>query len=579
MENIEKIRHSLAHILAYAVKELYPNVKFGMGPAIENGFYYDFEFKKPLNQNDIERIEEKIKKLVSNNIEFKKSLISKAKAKNLFKGQPYKLELIKELPGKTVSIYQSGNFIDLCKGPHIKSTKEIKPNSFKLDKTAGAYWKGNERNKMLLRVYGLAFNTEKELNDYISLQMEAEKRDHRVLGKNLDLFTFSDLVGKGLPLYTEKGATIKRILERYVVDEEIKNGYRHVCTPELAKVDLYKVSGHYPYYKESMYPVMKIDEDELILRPMTCPHHYQIYAARPRSYKELPYRIAELAKQFRYEKSGELSGLIRVRCFCLADAHIICQKEKAVEEINNVMDLIESTSKALGLEKGKDFRYRLSLGDKKDKIKYFKDDKAWAYAEDVLRKVLKSRKAPFFEAKNEAAFYGPKIDIQMKNFLGKEDTAFTVQYDFVSPKRFGLYYINEKGKKEEPIVIHRSSIGALERTIAFLIEKYAGAFPVWLAPVQAWVVPIGRDHRKISSSIKEKLAKNDIRTELKDETETVSKKIRESEMQKIPYCVIIGDREIKDNNVSIRSHKTKKTETMKLEEFIENIKKEIEEKK
>jgi threonyl-tRNA synthetase len=594
MKNIETVRHSLSHIMAYAVRELYPKAKFGIGPAIDNGFYYDFALPSDLSAeaqrakegasgeggtfspNDLPKIEKKMKELIKQDIEFTKKVISKTEAKKTLKDQPYKLELIKELPGKTVSIYKSGDFVDLCKGPHVKFSKEINPDGFKLTKTAGAYWRGSEKNKMLTRIYGVAFETKKELEDYIKLQEEAEKRDHRKIGEKLDLFIFSEIVGKGLPLFTEKGSIIRRELEKFVVEEEIKRGYKHVYTPDLAKVELYKKSGHYPYYKDTMYPVMKIDNEELILRPMTCPHHYQLYLARPRSYKELPFRIAELAKQFRYEKSGELSGLIRVRMFCLADAHIICQKEKAVEEINNVLDLIEFVAPTLGMKKGVDFRYRLSLGDRKDKKKYYKDDKAWDFAESVLRKVLKERKSPFFEAENEAAFYGPKIDIQMKNFAGKEDTVFTVQYDFVGPKRFELFYTNEKGKKEEPIVIHRSSIGCIERTMAFLIERFGGAFPVWLSPVQVSIIPISEKHNSYASEIKKELEKNKIRTELKSENETMGKKIREAEIQKIPYLLVVGDKEVEAKSVAVRERGKGNTGIMETAKFIEKIKKEIE---
>ncbi|MEK7658523.1 MAG: threonine--tRNA ligase [Patescibacteria group bacterium] len=599
-ENIEKIRHSLSHIMAEAVLEFWPKTKLGIGPAIENGFYYDFQLTKPLEPDDLKKIEEKMRELILQNQKFKKEEISKIKAKKIFKDQPYKLELIKELPGKTVSIYtipaNTGNsreFVDLCKGPHVKSTNEINPKAFKLTKIAGAYWKGSEKNKMLTRIYGLAFETEKELQDYIKMQEEAEKRDHRVLGKKLDLFVFSDLVGKGLPLFTEKGSAIRRELEGLVVDEEIKRGYKHVYTPELAKVDLYKKSGHYPYYKDTMYPVMKVDEEELILRPMTCPHHYQLYLAKPRSYRELPFKIAELAKQFRYEKSGELTGLIRVRSFCLADSHIICQPEKIEEEINNVLDLIDHMAKIFDLELNTDYRYRLSLGDRKDSKKYYKDDKAWNYAENILRKVLKNRNAPFFEAKNEAAFYGPKIDIQMKNFAGKEETAFTVQYDFVGPKRFSLVYTDKDGKDKEAIVIHRSSIGAIERTMAFLIEKYEGAFPLWLSPVQVAVIPISEKHFDYAKKIEKELKEKKIRIELKSENETLGKKIREAEMQKIPYLLIVGDKEISANAVSVRKRGEGLARSaaperamaegdlgqMPLEKFIDKVKGEIENKK
>jgi len=584
--DIDKIRHSLSHIMACAVKDFFPKVKFGMGPAIENGFYYDFDFSKAkiknpnskITDDDLPKIEMKMRELLKQNLKFVKKNITKLAAKKLFAGQPYKLELTRELRGKNVSIYTSGDFIDLCKGPHVKSANEINPESFKLTRTAGAYWKGDEKNKMLTRIYGSAFNTKKELDDYLKLQEEAEKRDHRILGEKLGLFMFSDLVGKGLPLFTEKGAAIKRELERLVVDEEIKRGYKHVCTPDLAKVELYKKSGHYPYYKDSMYPVMKIDEEELILRPMTCPHHYQLYLAKPRSYRELPFRIAELAKQFRYEKSGELTGLIRVRQFCLADAHIMVQPEKVEEEIDNVLDLIDYMANIFGLKPGVDYRYRLSLGDRKDGKKYFKNDKAWNFAENVLRKVLKNRKSSFYEAKKEAAFYGPKIDIQMKNFAGKEDTAFTVQYDFVAPKRFDLNFINSKGKKEEAIVIHRSSIGCIERIMAFLIEKYAGVFPVWLSPIQVALVPISQKHEEYAKKIAERLKTEGVRYETMYENETLGKKIRSAEMQKIPYILVVGDKEIETNSLAVRKRGKNNIEAMGLDDFVRRIKKEIKEK-
>ena len=565
---IETTRHSLAHILAYAAQELYPAAKFGIGPDIENGFYYDFEFSRPIAPEDLPKIEKRMKELLGQSIVFKKKAITKPAAKKLFKNQPFKLELLKEI--KQPTIYESGKFVDLCAGPHVKSTQEISADAFKLTKIAGAYWKGSEKNKMLTRIYGVAFATKQELDDFLKIQEEAEKRDHRVLGQKLGLFVFSDLVGKGLPLFTEKGSIIRRELERFVVNEEIKRGYKHVYTPELAKVDLYKISGHYPYYKESMYPVMKVDEEELILRPMTCPHHFQLYASQPRSYKELPFRIAELAKQFRYEKSGELTGLIRVRSFCLADAHIVCQKEKAADEINKVLDLIEFMAEKLGLKMGANYRYRLSLGDRRDSKKYYKDDKAWSFAEGVIRNALVQRNAPFFEAKKEAAFYGPKIDIQMKNFSGKEDTAFTIQYDFVMPKRFKLTYVDSDGKEKEPVVIHRSSIGAIERIMAFLLEHYAGALPFWLSPVQCLVIPISDRHLEYAQKVKEQMGS--LRVEINGENETMSKKIREGEMQKIPYLLIIGDREIESNQISVRERSKGNLGSMELSKFLEMVK-------
>lgn len=577
--NIEKIRHSLAHIMAEAVLGFWPKAKLGMGPSIENGFYYDFQFAKPLQEQDLAKIETKMEEIIKQGQKFTKKNITKLAAKKLFKDQPYKLELIKDLPGKTVSVYESGEFADLCKGPHVSSTKEINPDAFELTKISGAYWKGDEKNKMLTRIYGVAFNTKQELDNYLKQQEEAEKRDHRILGKKLDLFCFSDIVGKGLPLYTEKGSAIRRELERLVVDEEIKRNYKHVYTPDLAKVDLFRKSGHYPYYKDTMYPIMKVDEEELILRPMTCPHHYQLYLDKPRSYRELPFKIAELAKQYRYEKSGELTGLIRVRSFCLADSHIICQKEKAEEQINEVLDLIDHMADIFGLKINVDYSYRLSLGDRKNTKKYYKDDNAWAFAENVLRKVLKQRGKKFYEAKDEAAFYGPKIDVQMKNFSGKEDTAFTVQYDFVGPKRFDLVYTDKDGKKKEAIVIHRSSIGAIERTMAFLIERYAGAFPVWLSPIQVAIIPIAERHEEYGKKIARDLSEAGIRYETKYEAETLGKKIRGAEMQKIPYLLIVGDKEISANAVSVRERSKGDAGQMPLEKFIAKIKQEIGNKK
>ncbi len=579
-KQLEIMRHSCSHLLAAAVLKLFPKTKLGIGPAIENGFYYDFDFAKPLEEKDLNKIAAKMKELAKEKLAFNKEEITIKEAQKIFKDQPYKLELIKELAKegkKKVSLYQSGDFVDLCAGPHLKNTAEI--GHFKLLSIAGAYWRGSEKNKMLTRIYGTCFDDKKGLEKYLWQIEEAKKRDHRIIGKNLDLFVFSELVGKGLPLFTEKGSIIRRELEKFIVDEEIKRGYKHVYTPDLARVELFKKSGHYPYYKDSMYPVMKIDEEELILRPMTCPHHFQLYASHPRSYRELPVRFAELAKQFRYEKSGELSGLTRVRLFCLADAHIILQKELAVSEINNVLDLIEDVANVLGLKKGEDYHYRLSLGNRQDDKKFYKDDTAWNFAENILRKVLKKRKAPFFEAEGDAAFYGPKIDIQMKNVLGAEETAFTVQYDFVMPKRFNLTYTDSDGKEKEPVVIHRSSIGCIERVMAFLIEKYGGAFPVWLSPVQTIIVPITDKQNKYGQEVLEKLKQAGIRVELDDRGETTSAKIRDAEMQKIPYILVVGDREIKEKAVNVRRRGEKVLGSMKLDKFLKVIQEDIAKKK
>ncbi|MGD0780234.1 MAG: threonine--tRNA ligase [Dehalococcoidales bacterium] len=569
---LNTMRHSASHVIAEAVLSIFPDAKFAIGPAIEDGFYYDFDLPRSLTPEDLPIIEKKMAEIIKANLPFKHREISKAEAKKLFAKQPYKLELIEELPDDKVGIYEQGNFIDLCKGPHVNTTGEIK--AFKLTSIAGAYWRGDEHNAMLQRIYGLAFNTQKELDDYLVHLEEIKKRDHRKIGKDLDLFVFSELVGKGLPLFTEKGSIIRRELERFVVDEELKRGYKHIYTPDLALVALFKTSGHYPYYKDTMFPIMKVDDEELILRPMTCPHHYQYYASRPRSYRELPFKIAELAKQFRYEKSGELTGLIRARMFCLADSHIICQKEQAVSQINEVLDLIEYAAGVL-YKNGAEYRYRLSLGDRKDDKKYYKDDEAWDYAENVLRSVLKQRGANFFEADDEAAFYGPKIDIQMKNFAGKEDTAFTVQYDFVGPKRFKLTYIDTDGKEKEPIVIHRSSIGAIERTMAFLIEHYAGAFPTWLAPVQVKLIPISDRHIEHVKKVAAELKERGIRVETDDRSERMNLKIRQAQQEKIPYMVVIGDKEAADNTVSVRKRSGEQLPVQPLANFIEMLTAEI----
>jgi len=584
------MRHSAEHVLHHVMEKLYPGLKAAMGPATEDGFYFDFDpstrFARSgqahkISEADFPKIEKVMAEIIKKDLPIVRKEISVSQARKLFTSNQYKLEWlegIEKRKGKPIVYWVGQDFVDLCAGPHVSSTGKI--GSFKLLSIAGAYWHGDEKNKMLVRIYGTAFPTQAELDDYIKRSEEAKKRDHRIIGQNLNLFVFSDLVGKGLPLFTEKGSIIRREMERFIVDEEIKRGYHHVYTPDLAKVDLFRKSGHFPYYKDTMYPIMKIDEEELILRPMTCPHHFQLYLSRPHSYRELPIRYAELAKQFRYEKSGELTGLMRVRCFCLADAHIIARKDQAVNEINSVLDLIEFAATAFGLEKGSDYRYQLSLGDKSDdNKKYYKDDKAWDFAENVLREVLKKRKAPSFEATGEAAFYGPKIDIQMKNVSGQENTAFTVQYDFVMPKRFNLTYTDSDGKDKEAIVIHRSSIGAIERMMAFLIEKYAGAFPVWLAPVQAIVVPIAERHVRYAQSQKSKVKSQNIRIEIDERNETMQKKIKEAEEQKIPYILIVGDREEKENTISVRGRGKKNLGTMKPEEFIKRIKSEIEEKR
>jgi threonyl-tRNA synthetase len=584
-EKMHKIRHSLSHILAMSIKYYLPEVKLAIGPVIDNGFYYDIDMgSKKISKDDLKKIEDKMKEFIKEDLEFKKTRLSINEAINKEKAREenYKVELIEDLAKdgtKEVSYYKVGNFEDLCKGPHITSTKEIDPQAFKLDKLAGAYWRGDEKKPMLTRIYGLAFSNKKELKQYLNLLEEAKQRDHRKLGKDLNLFVFSETVGRGLPMLTAKGATIKRELENFIVNEEIKRGYEHVITPDIARLDLYKKSGHYPYYKDSMYAPINIDDEKFMLRPMSCPHHFELYLSQPRSYKDLPMRIAELAKLYRYEQSGELSGLMRVRSFCLADAHIICaDRAQAQAEVFKVLDLIEFVCEILKIKKNQDYWFRLSLGDRSDPDKYYKNDKAWDEAEESLREVLKQRNTKYVEAEAEAAFYGPKIDIQMKNVLGNEDTAFTVQWDFVMPERFNLVYTNKDGKEKRAIVIHRSSIGALERVMAFLIEFYAGNFPLWLAPVQVKLISVGESHKEYTKNLQTEFKANDIRVEIDISEETVGNKIRKAVANKIPYLLVIGDKEIKSDNLAIRKRGERKTTNMKKEDFIKLLQKDIKEK-
>ena len=605
-DKLHPMRHSLAHIMATATMTLWPEAKLGVGPVVENGFYYDVDIPGvTISEDDFKTIEKEMRKVIGQKQPFVRSMkpVDEAIAWAKEARQPYKEELLNDLKraGTTVakdlsaeemgtladgdsqidevSFYTNGSFTDLCRGPHVEDTGKV--GAFKLMRVAGAYWRGNEKNPQMQRLYGVAFETQEELDAYLHMLEEAKKRDHRKLGKELKLFTTSPLVGKGLPLMLERGATVRRILERFTIEEEIRRGYMHVVTPDLASLDLYKTSGHYPYYKDSMYAPIKIDDEEFMLRPMTCPHHFQIYLDEPRSYKNLPMRIAELAKLYRYEQSGELSGLVRVRSFTLADAHIVCTREQARPEVEGVLDLIEYACTQFGLKKGEDYTYRLSLGDRSDESKYFKDDAAWDEAEDILRSALKDRNEPFYEAAAEAAFYGPKIDIQMKNVLGKEDTAFTVQYDFVMPKRFKLFYIDENNEEQEPVVIHRSSIGCIERVFAFLIERYAGDFPFWMAPEQVRVLNINDAVLDYVEEIKnilnetvlmQPLKYNEIRYTVDDRSESLGKKIREAAKQKIPVMLIVGDRDKENKTVSIRTGDGESTLPLEeLRSFIEGF--------
>lgn len=579
-EKLQALRHTTEHVLTQALQRLFPGIKMALGPAIEDGFYCDFdagEYK--ISEEDFPQLEAEMKKIIQQNLPLRQEKVSLKRARQLFADNPYKQELLDEIAqeGSEVTLYWTGEeFVDLCQGPHLSSTGEIK--AFKLLSVAGAYWRGEEKNKMLTRIYGTAFFDPAELEAYLQQREESKNRDHRRLGKKLNLFTFSPLVGKGLPLWTPRGAIIYQELENFVREEETKRGYLHVRTPVLAKTDLYRTSGHYPYYKESMYPPMQYDEDEIILRPMTCPHHFVLYMDQIRSYRELPLRLAELAQLFRYEKSGELTGLIRVRSFCLADSHIFCRRQQASEEIKGVLDLINFMTQTLGLKMGRDYWFRLSLSDPENSEKYYPAPEQWAESEKILTAVLEELELPFNKARGEAAFYGPKIDIQMRNANGKEDTAFTVQYDFCLPQRFNLTYINEKGQKEQPVVIHRSSIGCLERTIAFLIEHYRGAFPVWLTPVQVKILPVSQNFNDYAEKVQQFLRQSQIRTALDDRNETLNAKIRQGQEEKIPYLLIVGAQEAKEETVNVRWRDNARQKLFSLAEFRDYVRNKIESK-
>lgn len=566
---IETIRHSLAHILAAAVREIYPEVKFGIGPAIENGFYYDVS-TEVLAEADLPRIENKMRELIKKDLVFKKKLISKTEAKKIFKNQPYKLELIKELPSPKATVYQSGNFIDLCKGPHIKNVKEINPESFKLTKIAGAYWKGDEKNPMLTRIYGLAFVTKKELVDYLQKQAEAEKRDHRLLGQKLDLFHFDEEFGLGLPLWHPKGALLRRIIEDYCLNEYLQNGYQLLQTPHIARLGLWKKSGHWDFYRENMYSPMEVEKEKYVVKPMNCPGHILIYNHRLRSYRDLPLRFAELGTVYRFEKSGVLHGLIRVRGFTQDDAHIFCPPEQLSQEITVCLKLGLKILKAFGF---KEYDIYLSTRPKK----YIGTPKNWAKATAALKYALEKAKLEYQVDPGEGVFYGPKIDLKIKDSLGRPWQCTTIQVDFNLPEKFNLVYIDQKGKKQQPIMIHRALLGSIERFVGVLLEHYAGALPLWLSPVQVEIINVGAGHRKYAQEIYLQLSENNIRASLSDENLTVSKRIREAELQKIPYILVVGDEELRNNSVNVRSKKG--NEEIKLETFIEKIKKEIEEKK
>ncbi|PIP24050.1 MAG: threonine--tRNA ligase [Candidatus Nealsonbacteria bacterium CG02_land_8_20_14_3_00_37_10] len=562
---IDTIRHSLAHILAVAVQELYPGTKFGIGPAIENGFYYDFELPKTFTPENLPKIEKKMKEIIKQNIVFKKKIITQSEAKRIFKNQLYKLELINELPGVKATIYESGKFIDLCKGPHVKSTKEINPDAFELTKIAGAYWKGSEKNAMLTRIYGIAFKTKKELQDHLFKESEAEKRDHRVLGEKLNLFLFDEEVGAGLPIWQPKGTILRKIIENYLYEELLSQGYQWVTTPHIGKISLWQTSGHWELYRENIYSPIDIEGEKYLLKPMNCPFHVKIYQSKIRSYKDLPLKYAELGTVYRYEKSGVLHGLTRVRGFTQDDAHIFCTPEQLSQEITNLLKAGFKMLKTFGF---KDYEIYLSTMPEK----YAGNLKEWGKATNVLKYVLQKLKLKWQVDPGGGVFYGPKIDIKIKDSLGRPWQCTTVQVDFNLPERFDLTYINEKGKRQRPFMIHRALLGSLERFIGVLIEHYSGSFPFWLAPVQIWIIPIGKKHEKYANQVGKELSTAGFRVEVKNENETVSKKVRNGEIQKIPYFLVVGDEEMKTKQVRVRERNKGDIGLMQLNKFLAKIK-------
>ena len=564
--------HTTSHIMAQAVKRLFPDVKLAIGPAIDNGFYYDFDTDTPFSEEDKQKIEEEMKKIIKEDLEIERFSLPKKEAIELMKNEPYKVELIEDLKeGEEISFYKQGDFTDLCAGPHLESTGKVK--TIKILSSSGAYWRGSEKNKMLQRIYAISFPKQSQLDEYLHELEEAKQRDHRKIGKDLELFMTHPLVGSGLPMYLPNGATVRRLLERYIQDKEIKLGYNHVYTPSMANVDLYKTSGHWDHYKEDMFPVMKIDTEELVLRPMNCPHHMLVYKNKMHSYRDLPIRIGELAHDFRFEDSGSVCGLERVREMCQNDAHLFVRPDQIKEEFKKVVDLILSVYKDFGF---KNYSFRLSLRDKNNKEKYFDDDEMWERAESELREILTESGLEFYEAEGEAAFYGPKLDVQIKTALGHDVTVSTCQLDFLLPERFELEYIGEDGVAHRPVVIHRAILGTFDRFLAFLIEETKGAFPMWLAPIQVKILPITDNQLEYAFKIKSELDNLGIRVEVDDRNEKIGYKIREAQLQKIPYMLVLGEKEQSASLASVRSRSLGDIGQMSVEDFKNKIKKEIE---
>ncbi|MDQ1233214.1 threonyl-tRNA synthetase [Paenibacillus sp. SORGH_AS306] len=574
-EGVEVIRHSTAHLLAQAVKRLFGQneVKLGIGPVIEDGFYYDMDLEHPLNPEDLQKIEKEMERIVSENLPITRREVSREEALNIFREleDPYKIELIEALPEDSViTIYDQGEFFDLCRGPHVPSTSKLKV--FKLLSVAGAYWRGDSKNKMLQRIYGTAFNKKPELEQHLHFLEEAKKRDHRKLGKELQVFTFSPLVGQGLPIWLPNGAKLRRTLERYIVDLEEKLGYSHVYTPVLGNVDLYKTSGHWEHYQDDMFPKMVLDNEELVLRPMNCPHHMMVYKSDLRSYRDLPIRIAELGMQHRYEMSGALTGLHRVRAMTLNDAHLFVRPDQIKQEFARVIELIMEVYKDFGIT---DYRFRLSYRDPADTEKYFPDDEMWENSQRMLREVVEGLDMPFYEAEGEAAFYGPKLDVQIRTALGKEETLSTVQLDFLLPERFELEYIGEDGQKHRPVVIHRGILGTMERFTAFLLENFVGALPLWLAPVQAKVIPVSGAFEEYARKVEDDLRRSGVTVESDLRNEKLGYKIREAQLEKIPYMFVVGENEMNADSVSVRKRGEGDIGMMSVEETIKMLRDQI----
>lgn len=575
-EAFKVLNHSSAHLLAHAIKRLYPDARFGVGPAIDEGFYYDIDTKEPITEQDLERIEKEMKKITSEAIEITRSVVSKEEAKALFKDDVYKLELIDAISDDCdISLYRQDDFVDLCEGGHIGNTKNIK--FFKLLSLAGAYWRGDSNNKMLTRIYGTSHFSKASLEEYLQILQERKERDHKKLGKELDLFMFNPLVGQGLAIWLPNGQRIRQQIERYIIDIEEEYGFSHVSTPIMGSVDLYRTSGHWSHYREDMFEPMQMDNEELVLRPMSCPHHMMIYKHKLRSYRDLPIRLAEQVLQHRYEASGALSGLERVRAMTLTDSHIFVRLDQIKSEFRRTLELIHRVLADFKVEVS---YYRLSLRDQNNKEKYFDDDKMWGIAEDMLREALNETNIEYIEAVGEAAFYGPKLDIQIKTAIGHDITLSTLQLDFLLPERFDLTYVNEDGGKSRPVVIHRGLIGTYERFMALLIETYKGAFPLWLAPKQVDIIPVSNEaHGDYANEVSELLRKNRIRHEIDYRSEKLGYKIRESQVKKVPYSIVLGNKEKENKSVTYRHFGEVKEVTVSLDEFLDLLRVEIKEKK